>query len=180
MPGVLGCPPRSWASIVARCAADSPLALANFHARHTLMNQCQCRPEPASLASGSPQAEQPHHLLASHVPVLYAPITRHIEMAELENRYTQPTLSHPPSSRHQAMATKTAANRASATPQEAGITGVRESKGGSHCFWCDTLIPCGWPMVERTWRHPGGSYSRNNGASTGYCPPRIVPEHWYA
>ena len=37
-----------------------------------------------------------------------------------------------------------------------------------HCGWCDTLIEKGDVRVSRQLYHAPGSYSRNNGASTGY------------
>ena len=60
------------------------------------------------------------------------------------------------------------------------ITAVKIGSGSSHCYFCDTSIAVGWPAVERTWYHSGGSYSRNNGAAVGYCPAGIQPELCHA
>ena len=66
-----------------------------------------------------------------------------------------------------------------APPSEDEITSVKLGSAHAtpaHCFYCDTRILPGWPCVERIWWHSGGTFSRNNGASTGYCRAGLHPE----
>jgi hypothetical protein len=65
-------------------------------------------------------------------------------------------------------------------PSHDEITCVKFGSGLTFCYVCDTIIKEGWPCVERIWYHTGGPYTRNNGASSGFCRAGLAPESCHA
>uniref|UniRef100_A0A7S3RET6 PARP-type domain-containing protein n=1 Tax=Emiliania huxleyi TaxID=2903 RepID=A0A7S3RET6_EMIHU len=60
---------------------------------------------------------------------------------------------------------------AATPPLKPTLTRVElDPSGKAHCAWCDTAIEKDSPRVVRLFFHAPGSYSRNNGASTGENP----------
>lgn len=63
-----------------------------------------------------------------------------------------------------------------ASSQDALTCALINKSANTFCYFCDTRIQEGWPCVERVWYHAGGPYTRNNGASSGFCRAGLAPE----